>query len=73
MTGDGCDRDDRGMGTTTEHNEPTTSPIRRATDRLALATRIAVNHNESAGRDRAVTLVAGERIAELLEEAARLA
>ncbi len=56
------------MRTTTEHNESTTSRIRRATVRLALATavsstalvmaaeaahaRIAVNHNESAGIDR---------------------
>ena len=56
------------MRITTEHNEPTTSRIRRATVRLGLATAvsstalmmaaeaahagIAVNHNESAGIDR---------------------
>ena len=55
------------MRTTTEPNQPTATRIRRATTRLAVAAlvtapaivltaevahaRIAVNHNETAGRD----------------------
>ena len=77
------------MRTTTEHNEPTTSRIRRATVRLALATAVSSTalmngrrgspcrhrpQSQRVRRDRsAVILAADDRIVELLEQAARLA